>query len=395
MTGSLRQLSRIWSAYHVGVAAEHGQIDHTPALFVISPGGGLQKVYLTQMSYASVGQQGQLLAQEASSLLPGHPRVHTTLSYAQIPTTGPSANVTLPRAGGGTVRLGPDGSPRLLAFFATWDSEVTDLGRGLGDLDRCASDAAAQGLPRLFGVDEGRVEPSSTALPSLLRRVSLSYPVAIDRSGQVADGYGVRDEPWLVLVSESGQILWYYDISTTGWLSVPSLVRAVRAALAHPHGSSEPSAVQAALAGSPPPLRAVHQQAGQLLGTTAALTARVHALRGYPIVVNAWASWCAPCRTEFALFAAASAWYGRRVAFLGVDTGDSPGDAHAFLALHPVSYPSYQARSPAVLQSLAVIQGLPTTIFLNRAGKVVYVHTGQYDSQGTLGQDISSNGGSG
>jgi hypothetical protein len=33
---------------------------------------------------------------------------------------------------------------------------------------------------------------------------------------------------------------------------------------------------------------------------------------------------------------------------------------------------------------------LPTTIFINRAGKVVYVHTGQYDSEGTLDQDISS-----
>ncbi len=42
------------------------------------------------------------------------------------------------------------------------------------------------------------------------------------------------------------------------------------------------------------------------------------------------------------------------------------------------------------LSSLAVIEGLPTTIFIDPAGKVVYVSTGQYDSQGTLEQDIST-----
>jgi cytochrome oxidase Cu insertion factor (SCO1/SenC/PrrC family)/thiol-disulfide isomerase/thioredoxin len=394
LTGSRRQLEHVWRTYHVGVAVQRGQIDHTPALFVISPGGRLEKVYLTQMSYASVGQQGQLLAQEAAGLLPGHPRVQARLSYAQIPTVGPQVHVTLPRAGGGAVRLGPDGAPRLLAFFATWDSEITPLGRELGRLDRYASTAASHDLPQLIGVDEGSVEPSAAALPNFLRQVSppLSYPVAVDRSGRVADGYGVRDEPWLMLVSGSGQVLWYYDVSTNGWLSTTALVRAVRAALTRPDLSSEPAAVQAALAGSPPLLRAVHQQAGQLLGTETALTARLRALRGFPIVVNVWASWCAPCRSEFGLLAAASARYGRRVAFLGADTGDSPGDARAFLTQHPVSYPSYQAGSPAALQSLAAIEGLPTTIFINSTGKVVYVHTGQYDSQGTLDQDISRYG---
>ena len=137
------------------------------------------------------------------------------------------------------------------------------------------------------------------------------------------------------------------------------------------------------LAGSPPPLAALHQQADQLLGNQSALDARIRALRGYPIVINAWASWCAPCRSEFGLFASASARYGPHVAFLGADTDDSAGDARTFLAQHPVSYPSYETTT-AGLSSLAAIQGLPTTIFINPAGKVVYVHTGQYDSQGTL-----------
>ena len=84
-----------------------------------------------------------------------------------------------------------------------------------------------------------------------------------------------------------------------------------------------------------------------------------------------------------------SARYGPQVAFLGADTDDSAGDARTFLAQHPVSYPSYETTTTS-LASLAAIQGLPTTIFVNPAGKVVYVHTGQYDSQGTLDQDIAS-----
>jgi cytochrome c biogenesis protein CcmG, thiol:disulfide interchange protein DsbE len=126
-----------------------------------------------------------------------------------------------------------------------------------------------------------------------------------------------------------------------------------------------------------------------VLGDQRALAARIRSLRGYPIVINAWASWCPACLSEFGLFATASARDGRQVAFLGADTDDSAGDARTFLAQHPISYPSYQATTTK-LSSLAVIEGLPTTIFINRAGKVVYVHSGQYVSQGTLDADIAT-----
>ncbi|HJY67164.1 MAG TPA: SCO family protein, partial [Streptosporangiaceae bacterium] len=233
LTGSSAQLKSVWGAYHIAVQVEKGQIDHTPALFIIDQQGREQKLYLTQMAYSSVGQSAQVLADELSSLLPGHPHVASQESLASITGQGPSDHVALPSATGDTqVVLGP-GSPHLVLFFATWLSEVSDLKSEL--IDGNAYAAAARkagnrpGLPPLVAVDETVVEPSAQAVRTYLSGLgtSLSYPVALDTTGRVADGYSVQDQPWLALVSASGKIIWTHD----GWLSVPALTAAVQHAL--------------------------------------------------------------------------------------------------------------------------------------------------------------------
>ena len=228
LTGPLPQLKSIWGAYDVAVQIEQGQIDHTPALFVIDQQGRERKLYLTQMAYSSVGQSAEVLADEIASLLPGHPRVASQQSLATVTDTGPADHVTLPSApsGGGTVALGP-GQPRLVMFFATWLAEVYDLKSELISMNAYVAAARREGLPQLTAVDETVVEPSVQTVRSYLKGTPLHYPVALDTTGRVADGYQVQDQPWLVLVSASGQIVWSHD----GWLSAAALETAAKRAV--------------------------------------------------------------------------------------------------------------------------------------------------------------------
>lgn len=391
LTGSLAQLKRVWHAYGVEAQLVRGQIDHTPALYVIDQRGRLSRLYMSQMAFSSVDQLGQELAQSAAALLPGDPSVPPKVSYAEVQFIDPGTAFALPRAGGGTIHLGPSHSPHLYLFFGTWTKEVTDLSRKLDALNAYQSAAARHRLPSLIAVDEASVEPSPSALPHFLHELPrpLSYAVAIDRSGRVADGYRVEDQPWLVLISASGQFLWYYDVGVLGWPSRASLVRHIRVALARAPKANRAPSGRPHIQGSPAALAALHAQADELLAKGSLLMARIRALHGYPIVVNAWASWCGSCQAEFSLFASASRRYGTRVAFLGADTNDSTGDARTFLQRHPVSYPSYSTTT-GTLSSLAAVEGLPTTIFIDRAGQVIDVHTGQYSKQSTLNQDIET-----
>ena len=234
LTGSLAQLKATWSAYHVAVQIQQGLIDHTPALYVIDQRGRMQKAYLTQMAYTSVTQAAQVLATEVAGLLPGHPKLASAQSLAEIPGQTPADTVTLPvarpegqtaHASASTVTLGP-GKPRLVVFFATWLTETSDLKAQLTSLNSYAKAAAKNHLPALTAVDETVTEPSAQAVGAYLGQVGpLSYPVGLDQTGRVADGYGVQDQPWLMLVSAAGKVVWSHD----GWLPLSALEQAAAA----------------------------------------------------------------------------------------------------------------------------------------------------------------------
>jgi cytochrome c biogenesis protein CcmG/thiol:disulfide interchange protein DsbE len=164
-----------------------------------------------------------------------------------------------------------------------------------------------------------------------------------------------------------------------------------------PHGSSGGSTAtrltaaqtSALLAGSPPALAALHVQGGTLLGGGArALRARLASLRGYPVVINKWASWCVPCREEFGAFQRVSAEYGRRVAFIGIDSADAKSaDAVAFLRSFPVSYPSYYDESGQLGMQITDSSSTPVTVFIAPDGHR-FIRQGQYPSVEKLRHDV-------
>ncbi|HEX8101450.1 MAG TPA: TlpA disulfide reductase family protein [Solirubrobacteraceae bacterium] len=145
----------------------------------------------------------------------------------------------------------------------------------------------------------------------------------------------------------------------------------------------------AQLRGAPAPLAALHRDAAALLpGGRRAFAARVRRLRGHPVVINKWASWCGPCQLEFPYFQRQGTTQGKRVAFLGIDAKDSEGTASTFLRDHPIPFPSYSDPDGEIAARYARTAAFPTTVFLDAEGRTAYVHQGQYRRERDLAADI-------
>ena len=143
------------------------------------------------------------------------------------------------------------------------------------------------------------------------------------------------------------------------------------------------------LAGAPAPLAALHDQSNELLGGgTPAFEARLRELRGHPVVINKWASWCGPCRAELPLFQQVSTARGKEIAFVGVNARDKRPAAERFSATVPVPYPSAEDPSERIARKLKAPSNFPVTLFVDASGKTVFTHQGGYRSAADLSADI-------
>jgi thiol-disulfide isomerase/thioredoxin len=103
--------------------------------------------------------------------------------------------------------------------------------------------------------------------------------------------------------------------------------------------------------------------------------------RGRPLVVNFWASWCGPCLEEMPAFQQVAEETRDDVAFLGVDTRDAPGPAQEFVEDLGITYDLAVDPDYAFAADVRVF-ALPTTLFVDAEGTIVYRATTPLDADG-------------
>jgi cytochrome c biogenesis protein CcmG, thiol:disulfide interchange protein DsbE len=108
---------------------------------------------------------------------------------------------------------------------------------------------------------------------------------------------------------------------------------------------------------------------------------RLDGARGNIVVLNFWASWCIPCRTEMPVLESAYQHYrGQGVQVVGVDIKDTPDDARSFLQRYAATYPSgFDAQKNIYIDY--GVYGLPETFVIDRSGKVVHHVIGPINQQ--------------
>ncbi|MGH2635133.1 MAG: TlpA family protein disulfide reductase [Actinomycetota bacterium] len=112
-------------------------------------------------------------------------------------------------------------------------------------------------------------------------------------------------------------------------------------------------------------------------GTPIALSS----LRGHVVVLNFWASWCAPCRLEAPGLRRVSRRYeDQGVRFLGVDYRDDEAAARAFVDEFRLPYPSVSDPSGSLAYDYGLI-GFPTTFIIDPAGTIRYRFVGYLDEE--------------
>jgi cytochrome c biogenesis protein CcmG/thiol:disulfide interchange protein DsbE len=158
------------------------------------------------------------------------------------------------------------------------------------------------------------------------------------------------------------------------------LDRAEPATRLKPVTSSSPPAAQTYPPGTPAPaLRLPGLDGGQV---------DLAALRGRPVVVNFWASWCDPCVREFPLLRQAAAGHRPdRLTVVGVLSGDSPAAARPFLRRNHATWPIALDPNATTATAWGAV-GLPHTWFIRRDGTLASHQLGEL-TQASLDRQLA------
>jgi cytochrome c biogenesis protein CcmG/thiol:disulfide interchange protein DsbE len=100
-----------------------------------------------------------------------------------------------------------------------------------------------------------------------------------------------------------------------------------------------------------------------------------------PVVLNVWASWCVPCRSEAPLLRTAHAEYGAEIRFVGVAVEDTQRDARGFIAEFGLHGLEHFFDAPGAVPASLGGRGVPLTFFVAPGGDVRAVQRGVLDER--------------
>jgi cytochrome c biogenesis protein CcmG/thiol:disulfide interchange protein DsbE len=148
-------------------------------------------------------------------------------------------------------------------------------------------------------------------------------------------------------------------------------------------------AATAELADAEPAIAPLYERPSAIVpGGVDAFERRISSLRGNPVVVNKWASWCHPCRAEFPIFQQVATKHGTDTAFMGINGKDKRPAAERFLAAEPLPYLSYEDPDEEIARERKISTYYPMTLFIDKNGTTVGKHAGEYTSVAQLEADI-------
>jgi thiol-disulfide isomerase/thioredoxin len=102
-------------------------------------------------------------------------------------------------------------------------------------------------------------------------------------------------------------------------------------------------------------------------------------LRGKPVIINFWATWCAPCRDEMPLIQQAAARYASSgLTVLAIDVQEGEALVQPFVEEFGLTFPVLLDKTGEVVSRYRV-RGIPTTVFVDREGIIRSVYLGPMD----------------
>lgn len=111
-------------------------------------------------------------------------------------------------------------------------------------------------------------------------------------------------------------------------------------------------------------------------------------LRGTPLIINVWASWCPPCIIEMPLLAEAARTYADDLIMLGIDMQDRSEAALDIAAALDLGFPSV-VDQPGQVRAALTVPGPPVTFFVTADGRIAGRHDGRIPDQATMDELIS------